>query len=198
MRVPRNPRQAAALLRSLASAPATASAADAARLAASLAAEASKPLVESSRKLLARLGGREALCVHHVAVVVARLPRAERFYRDVLGLKVVKRWTDEGGRSRSVWLELGNGAFLAVERAGQSRPVRKDEAPGWHCVAFAIEPAARERWRTRLERAGHPVFRETAFTLYVRDPDGNVVALSHHPVAVEVEAPPPPAKRRRR
>ncbi len=197
MRVPRNPRQAAALLRSLADGPSASSASDAARFAATLAAEASKPLVETSRKLLARMGGREVLRVHHVAVVVSRLPRAERFYRDVLGLKVVKRWTDEAGRSRSVWLELGEGAFLAVERAERPRPTRKDEAPGWHCVAFAIEPAARERWRARLERAGHPVFRETAFTLYVRDPDGNVVALSHHPVAVEIDAPAPPPRKRR-
>lgn len=187
-----------AILESLGVKPRIPDAADAARLAASIASEASRPLVETSRKLLARLSGREALPVHHLAVVVSSLPRAEHFYRDVLGLPVVQRWTDDRGRSRSVWLGLGGGGFLAVERAGRTRPKRNDEAPGWHCVAFGIEAAGRERWRARLERAGHPVFRETAFTLYVRDPDGNVVALSHHPEAVEIDVPAPARGRKRR
>lgn len=193
----RKPADPVTLLETLGVKPRLPDAADAARIAASIASEASKPLVETSRRLLARLAGREELSVHHVAVVVSSLPRAEHFYRDVLGLPVMQRWTDDRGRSRSVWLGLGGGGFLAVERAERTRPKRGDEAPGWHCVAFGIEAASRERWRARLERAGHPVFRETAFTLYVRDPDGNVVALSHHPVAVEVEKPAPSPRRRR-
>lgn len=186
------------ILESLGVKPRLPDAADAARLAASIASEASKPLVETSRKILARLAGREELPVHHLAVVVSSLPRAEHFYRDVLGLPVVQRWTDDRGRSRSVWLGLGGGGFLAVERAERTRPKRNDEAPGWHCVAFGIDAANRERWRARLERAGHPVIRETAFTLYVRDPDGNVVGLSHHPVAVEIDVPAAAGSRRKR
>ncbi len=120
------------------------------------------------------------LALHHLAVVVADLERAERFYGGVLGLPVLRRFSDDAGRARSVWLELGAGAFLAVERAGGGVS-RTDEAPGWHCVALGISAAERESWRVRLAAAGHPVERESRHTLYARDPDGNLVALSHHP-----------------
>ena len=118
---------------------------------------------------------------HHIAVVVRDLDRAESFYGRVLGLPVTQRWTDDAGAPRSVWLDLGGGAFLAIERAATGGPVRSDEAPGLHCVALRVEPADRERWRTRLADAGHPIERETAFTLYTRDPDGTLVGLSHYP-----------------
>ncbi len=124
--------------------------------------------------------------VHHLAVAVTDLAAAERFYSTILGLPVVQRWEDEGGRPRAIWLALGGGAFLAVERAGGAGSVapggkRTDDAAGWHCIALRIDVGAREGWRLRLAEAGHPVERETAYTIYFRDPDGTLVAMSHHP-----------------
>jgi hypothetical protein len=128
--------------------------------------------------------------VHHVAVVVRDLAKSEAFYSGVLGLPVVRRWADEAGRPRSVWLGLGEGAFLAVELAPEAmrggaygEGAKADGAPGWHCVALAIAPGEREEFRERLRRAGSPVERESPFTLYARDPDGALVALSHYPDA---------------
>lgn len=119
--------------------------------------------------------------VHHLAVVVSDLERAERFYAGTLGLPVERRWSDEAGRPRSVWLALDGGAFLAVERGDPALAPRADAAPGWHCVALSIAAGEREAWRARLAAAGHPVERESAYTLYARDPDGQLVALSHWP-----------------
>jgi catechol 2,3-dioxygenase-like lactoylglutathione lyase family enzyme len=113
--------------------------------------------------------------VHHLAVVVSDLARAEAFYVGLLGLPVVKRW-----EQRSIWVDL-EGAFLAIELAGASGPMRVDAAPGFHCLALGIAREARENWRAKLLAAGHPVERESAFTLYVRDPDGNLVGMSHYP-----------------
>jgi glyoxylase I family protein len=119
--------------------------------------------------------------IHHLAVVVRDLARSEAFYTGVLGLPVVRRWTDEAGAPRSVWLGLGGGGFLAVERAGAAGPTRADAAPGWHCVALGIRPAEREGWRRRLAAAGAAIERESPYSMYARDPDGNLVALSHYP-----------------
>lgn len=121
--------------------------------------------------------------LHHLAVVVADLARAEKFYAGVLGLPVVRRWADDAGVPRAVWLALGAESFLALERAGAAGVARTDDGVGWHCVALAIGADERARWTAALARAGHPVERETAYTIYVRDPDGTLVALSHHPAA---------------
>lgn len=122
-----------------------------------------------------------ALGLNHLAVVVRDLARAEVFYAGVLGLPVLARWDDEKGFPRSVWVGIEGGMFLALEREKGRGAPRDDGAPGWHCVAFDIAVTEREAWKARLEAAGHPIERETDYTLYTRDPDGNLVALSHHP-----------------
>lgn len=120
--------------------------------------------------------------VHHLAIRAPDLAAAERFYVEVLGLKVRERFAHLDGSARSVWVALDGGAFLALEATPAERPRRGDDDPGWHCVALAIDPQDREAWRQRLVEAGHLVERETDFTLYTRDPSGALVALSHHPI----------------
>jgi catechol 2,3-dioxygenase-like lactoylglutathione lyase family enzyme len=130
-----------------------------------------------------------ALSIHHVAIKVSDLGQAESFWSGVLGLEVLRRQSDVLGE-RSLWFGLGHDVFLAVERADMATPKRMDEAPGWHCIALSIEKNDRETWRTRLHSAGFPVVRETDYTLYVREPDGALVALSHYPehaVLVHIE-----------
>ena len=121
--------------------------------------------------------------LHHLAVLVSDLAAAERFYARVLGLSVERRWDDDHGAPRAVWFRLDGEARLMLERATAAGPRRVDGAPGWHCVALAIESSAREEWRSTLVSEGFPPHAETAHTLYVRDPDGNVVALSDYPSA---------------
>src|SRR4051812_5320936 len=110
------------------------------------------------------------LALHHLAVVVADLQAAERFYVGVLGLPVTKRWNDDHGAPRSIWVGLDGGAFLAIERAAAAGPLRSDGAPGHHCLALRITREEREARREALEAAGFPVERESPYTLYVRDP----------------------------
>jgi len=120
--------------------------------------------------------------VHHLAVKVADLAAAEAFYGAVLGLPVLRRWPDAGGLGeRSLWFDLGGDAFLAVERAAAVAPVKAEEVTGMHLLALSIPRAERAAWAARLDVAGHPVYQETDYTLYVRDPEGNRVALSHWP-----------------
>jgi catechol 2,3-dioxygenase-like lactoylglutathione lyase family enzyme len=116
-----------------------------------------------------------------VAVQTNDLAASERFYIDVLGLTRGARHYRPDGTHRATWVHLPDGSFLALEVAGS--PVRRnDPDPGLHCLALSISATEREAWRRRLAERGHPVERETGFTLYVRDPDGVLVGLSHHPV----------------
>jgi glyoxylase I family protein len=123
--------------------------------------------------------------VHHVAVLTSDLSRAEAFYGALLGLPVLRRHEDASGAPRSIWFELGRGAFLAVEKAEREASGSKPSAPGWHCVVLGIDRAERAALRERLAQGGHPVERETAYTLYARDPDGSWIGLSHYPEAAD-------------
>jgi len=132
--------------------------------------------------------------LHHVAIQCADLESCERFYRDVLDLPVLRRWPRPGGGDRSVWLSVGEG-FLALERAeGAGRPAAgaapwRDGTPGPRVVALGIAPAERPAWEARLAARGVPVAHRTRFTLYLRDPEGNRIGLSHWPVEWPGEAP---------
>jgi catechol 2,3-dioxygenase-like lactoylglutathione lyase family enzyme len=120
--------------------------------------------------------------VHHVAIKVADLARAEAFYSSLLGLPVLRRWpAADGGGERALWLDLGQGAFLALERADGAEAAKGEGAPGLHLLALAIARDERAAWEARLAQAGFPVYQRTDFTLYVRDPEGNRIGLSHWP-----------------
>jgi glyoxylase I family protein len=124
---------------------------------------------------------------HHLAIQCADLERSERFYRDVLGLRVVRRWPLESGAGdRSVWLAVGDGPaspFIALERADRSPEERPwvDGAAGLHLVALRIPAGERGMWEERLRAGGVEIVHRSRWTLYVRDPEGNRVGLSHHP-----------------
>jgi glyoxylase I family protein len=120
---------------------------------------------------------------HHVAIQCERLAACERFYREVLGLAVVKRAAGADGRERSVWLGLGGGTFLALEQAGGSPAASpwSDPGPGFHLLALRIDAGGRAAWEARLAAAGVEVVHRTRWTLYLRDPEGNRIGLSHHP-----------------
>lgn len=117
---------------------------------------------------------------HHVAIKVADLARAEAFYVGVLGLPVLRRWpASDGMGDRSLWLDLGADAFLALERAAGAQPAKSEDAPGIHLLALRIRRADRARWIATLAEAGHPIYQHTDYTIYVKDPEGNRIGLSH-------------------
>jgi catechol 2,3-dioxygenase-like lactoylglutathione lyase family enzyme len=128
--------------------------------------------------------------VHHVALRVADLAKVEPFYRDVLALPVIRRWpkAEDGGvrGDRSIWLDAGDGAFVALETTTETSVATADaaahaDAVGPPVLALRIGADERAAWEARLQAAGVAIYHRTAFTLYVRDPEGNRIGLSHHP-----------------
>lgn len=127
--------------------------------------------------------------VHHVALGANDVERVAAFYREVLGLPERTRHHDADGL-RSIWLEAA-GVLLMIERSGAGPSSASGEEPrpaggalpSLRCLAFAIGAEERAAWRARLEERGHPIERESAFTLYTRDPEGNPIGLSSWPEA---------------
>jgi catechol 2,3-dioxygenase-like lactoylglutathione lyase family enzyme len=132
--------------------------------------------------------------IHHLAIQVRDLAAVERFYSEALGLRVTRRWPWRDGRpgERAVWLALGEleeDGFLALEVVTEGPAAADDPSratrPGLHLVALRIERAARSAWERRLATAGVLVEARSSFTLYVRDPEGNRVGLSHFPEEID-------------
>jgi catechol 2,3-dioxygenase-like lactoylglutathione lyase family enzyme len=121
--------------------------------------------------------------VHHVAIATRDPQRLATFYEG-LGLARVKEHKEDDGRVRSVWLDLGGAALLMLERADAPAPEATDFAqktPGFHLLALSIAAANRSRVLQLLHERGVRVEQQTAFTVYLRDPDGNRIGLSHYP-----------------
>lgn len=120
---------------------------------------------------------------HHVAIQARDVERVTAFYRDVLGFPELTRHHRPDGSLRSIWVGVPGGAFLAIEAADEApeaTPFRHGR-PGLLMLAFRIPRAERARTVEELARAGVRLEHETKWTLYVRDPEGNRVGLSHHP-----------------
>jgi catechol 2,3-dioxygenase-like lactoylglutathione lyase family enzyme len=127
--------------------------------------------------------------LHHLAIQVRDLAAAERFYCDTLGLRVVRRWpAADGASERAIWVDTGDGAFLALEvttaalRTPDGGPAAPPYLAGLHLVALRIDAGDRRAWQDRFAQAGVAVYHQTVFTIYVRDPEGNRIGLSHYPV----------------
>ena len=109
--------------------------------------------------------------VHHLALRVADCARAAAFYSGVLGFPEVRRF-EEGDGVRSIWLRAGD-AILMLETA--LRGAGPDAGSG-HVLVFAVD--ALPAWEERLAAEGIAVDDRTAYTLYLRDPDGHRVGLT--------------------
>lgn len=133
--------------------------------------------------------------IHHLALKTSKVEALAAFYTDVLGLAEVRRFTNDRG-VRSLWLDVGRGGILMIERsdaacAGTAGPLSDGtgdpkarfthDPPGLHLVALAMRAEDRAAWRGHLEAKGAVIVHETAYTLYVLDPDGNRVGLSSYP-----------------
>jgi glyoxylase I family protein len=120
---------------------------------------------------------------HHLAIQVRDVELCTAFYRDVLGLTEQVRHRRDDGSLRSVWLALPDGGFLALEAVSGAPTVTefRHQTPGYHLLALRIGREARPHVLAELAQRGIEVIHQTRWTVYVRDPEGNRVGLSHHP-----------------
>jgi len=110
--------------------------------------------------------------IHHVALRVADVERSRAFYSGLLGLRELRRFEDAGGALRSVWLGA-DPAVLMLET--QLKGAGPEDGSG-HVLAMAVHSL--HEWEERLQAAGVKIEDRTAYTLYLRDPDGHRVGLS--------------------
>jgi len=123
--------------------------------------------------------------VLETSLYISDLDRAVKFYREVLGLRLIGDKYFEGGRGAA--LQVGNGpSVLLLFRAEltlQGGMLLPHGTTGVGHVAFRIEQEEIPSWRERLREHGVAIEQEFAFgdnppSIYFRDPDGNVLELA--------------------
>lgn len=108
--------------------------------------------------------------LHHLALRTADPDALARWYAARFDLAV---WRVEPGRA--VWLGLDDAALM-IERADAAEPAVP--AGSMEFFALRVSPEGRDAFVARCARDGVPVEHRTAFTVYVRDPDGRRVGVS--------------------
>jgi catechol 2,3-dioxygenase-like lactoylglutathione lyase family enzyme len=122
-----------------------------------------------------------SLRLHHLALGARDVERVAAFYRAVFGLGETARHHHEDGTLRSIWLDLG-GATLMVERSSESQRRVEGVGAGPFLLAFRVDIAQKDQLERSLEAAGAAIESRTEHTSYARDPEGNRVAISTHPL----------------
>jgi glyoxalase family protein len=120
--------------------------------------------------------------IHHVSLVAADVRRTVAFYRDVLGLALLRRGVDPADPlSQHLHFGGGPGALVCVVEA--TRPRGNWGVGGVHHTAFGVaDDDALLRWKRRLADHGvdvyGPVDRHWFHSLYFSDPDGQVLEIA--------------------
>lgn len=109
--------------------------------------------------------------LHHIALKVKELSLCEKFYHDVLKMPLAKQEKSNAGRA--VWFQLSE-TILMIEREETTKPNES-------LVALEISADEKESWKKRLQANGVKIEKETPYSLYFSDPEGNKLALSHYP-----------------
>jgi glyoxylase I family protein len=120
--------------------------------------------------------------LHHLAFRTTRLQALRDFYVEVLGFEERLRGVARASStaSASIWLSAGTAILMLEERALEEPALGRGSL---ELVAFRVTRAEREQLVERLERAQIALDGETAYTTYVRDPDGRRIGFSHYPNA---------------
>ena len=129
--------------------------------------------------------------LHHLTAICRDLGRTTAFYRDLLGLKLVREGaSDDDPDARHHWFSAGDGqpgtliSFLEY-------PALEQGVVGAGSIqhfALTVESAEeQEAWRDYLRSRGveaTDVFERGGFrSIYIRDPDGHIVEIATRPAA---------------
>jgi catechol 2,3-dioxygenase-like lactoylglutathione lyase family enzyme len=147
------------------------------------------------------------MAYHHIGVAVKNVDRAHWFYTEAMGfklVKVVKRKTPEGGWTKHIFYDCGDGEQFAIWdlrgiegvllnpedwRGGISTGVGLPyfvNHISWNCKDYAGLELAKSRW---LEHGYHvsEIEHEHITSIYTRDPDGNLVEFTFDTVPIGPE-----------
>ena len=113
--------------------------------------------------------------LHHLAMRTSDLAALAAFYRDMLGLEIVR-----DASPHSLWLGLGGDAVLMIE----SRADGEAGVPPGSMELVALRVSVDEKDAVARRARERGCFDgETSFTVYLRDLDGRRIGVSTYDLA---------------
>ena len=135
--------------------------------------------------------------IHHITLLCTNLDRSVAFYRDVLGLRLVKQTVNhDDPNARHFYFGDAAGTPGTVVTC-MEYPQMEEGAVGrgsTHHFAFLVESAEElEGWRQYLESRGvgcTAALDRTYFrSIYLRDPDGHIIEIATRGPGFAVDEP---------
>lgn len=124
--------------------------------------------------------------MEHININSRDIERSIAFYRDVLGMPLVRQNYDADGNIRFAALRAGSALIDIVPNVGDWDPSKG----GFNHVALVIEPVDLEELASVCKERGIPIIegpvsnRQGAYgngdALYIQDPDGHGIELKHY------------------
>jgi glyoxylase I family protein len=121
--------------------------------------------------------------LHHVTAICRDLDRTVAFYRDVLGLAVARDGpSDDDPGARHVWFGEEPGALVSFMEYPQLPEAVVGVGSAHHFALMVDTAEEQEAWRDYLRERGvdcTDVIDRGAFrSIYLRDPDGQLVEIA--------------------
>lgn len=135
--------------------------------------------------------------IHHLTLICRDVERSAGFYRNLLGMRLVKQTVNEDDRTaRHLFFgdEEGRPGTLVTCLEYPSLEEGRVGIGSTHHFALSVESEAElEAWRDYLRSRGVPctdvLDRTYSRSIYLRDPDGHVVELATVAPGVTVDEP---------
>ncbi|HEV3001328.1 MAG TPA: VOC family protein [Solirubrobacteraceae bacterium] len=127
--------------------------------------------------------------LHHLTAICSDLDRTTAFYRDVLGLPLVREGaSDDDPDARHFWFDAGDGTLISFLEYPSLEPGVVGVGSVQHFALAVDGPEEQDAWRERLRSKGieaTDVFERGGFrSIYLRDPDGHIVEIATRPAPV--------------
>jgi catechol 2,3-dioxygenase-like lactoylglutathione lyase family enzyme len=140
--------------------------------------------------------------LHHLTAIVRDLDRTTAFYRDLLGLRLVREGaSDDDPDARHYWFSTGDGdsgTLLSFLEYPSLEPGVVGVGSLQHFALTVDSAAEQAAWRDYLRSRGvaaSDVFERSGFrSIYLSDPDGHIVEIATRRPAAEPAAAPAPAE----